>query len=166
MTLIQTQQSSTSWKVCTIQLEMLVMAQVLQSWGEQLMRRVMIVLGSPSLQRPRQGVQVDGLCFWRLSMMLGVSQIQTQTVLFVHWGEDPAEEDDRDSVVSGEQSVGSVEEEAMPFLLQGLRATQTAFRVLDDVNLTTAFEKRACLMHRVLERPFQTGVACWVGGDF
>ena len=41
-------------------------------------------------------------------------------------GEDPAEEDDRDSVASGEQSVGSVEEEAMPFRLPGLRATQTA----------------------------------------
>ena len=64
-------------------------------------------------------------------------------------GEDPAEEDDRESVVSGEQSVGSVEEEAMPFRLPGLRATQTAFRALDDVNLTAAFEKRACLMHRV-----------------
>ena len=73
-------------------------------------------------------------------------------------GEDPAEEDDRDSVVSGEQSVGSVEEEAMPFRFPGLRATQAAFRVLDDVNLTTAFDKRACLMHRVprfLRGPFR-----------
>ena len=35
--------------------------------------------------------------------------------------EDPAEEDDRDSVVSGEGSVESVEEEAMPFRLPGLR---------------------------------------------
>ena len=49
-------------------------------------------------------------------------------------GEDPAEEDDRDSVVSGEPSVGSVEEEAMPFCLPGLRATQATFRVLDHVN--------------------------------
>ena len=73
-------------------------------------------------------------------------------------GEDPAEEDDRDSVVSGEQSVGSVEEEAMPFRLPGLRATQAAFRVLDAVNLTTAFDKRACLMHRIprfLRGPFR-----------
>ena len=46
-------------------------------------------------------------------------------------GEDPAEEDDRDSAVSGEQSVGSVEDEAMPFRLSGLIATQAAFRVLE-----------------------------------
>ena len=42
--------------------------------------------------------------------------------------EDPAEEDERDSVVSGEGSVESVEEEAMPFRLPGLRAIQAAFR--------------------------------------
>ena len=30
-----------------------------------------------------EGVQVDGLCLWRFSMMAGQSQIQTQTVLFV-----------------------------------------------------------------------------------
>ena len=46
----------------------------------------------------------------------------------------------------------------MPFRLPGLRATQAAFRVLDDVNLTTAFDKRACLMHRTsrfLRGPFR-----------
>ena len=46
----------------------------------------------------------------------------------------------------------------MPFRLPRVRATQTAFRVLDDVNLTTAFDQRACLMHRVprfLRCPFR-----------
>ena len=72
--------------------------------------------------------------------------------------EDPAEEDDRDSVVSGEGSVESVEEEAMPFRLPGLRATQAALRGLDEVNLVNEFSQRACVMHtvpRFLRGPFR-----------
>ena len=156
------QQSSTSWNVCTIQLEMLVMAQVLQSWREQLMRRVMIVLGSPNLLEARAKSPSRRLVLAETQHDGGVEpDSDTDSVVYAwedHHGEDPAEEDDRDSVVSGEQSVGSVEEEAMLFRLQELKATQAAFRVLDDVNLSTVFDKRACLMYRVprfLRGPFR-----------
>ena len=59
----------------------------------------MIVLGSPSLQRPRQSVQVDGLCLWRLSMMAEPDSDTDSVVCALEddQGEDPAEEDDRDS---------------------------------------------------------------------
>ena len=69
--------------------------------------------------------------------------------------EDPAEEDDRDSVVSGERSVESVEEEAMFFRLPGLRE---AFRGFDEVNLVNEFSQRPCVMHtvpRFLRGPFR-----------
>ena len=71
---------------------------------------------SPSLQRPRQGIQVDGLCLDTQHDGGSEPDSDTDSVVCA-WeddhGEDPAEEDDRDSVVSGEQSVGSVEEEPM-----------------------------------------------------
>ena len=69
---------------------------VWQSFREQLTRRVTSVPGSPSLRRPRQGVQVDSWCLWRLSMMTGWSLI-TDSVMGA-WAdddEDPAQEDAR-----------------------------------------------------------------------
>ena len=73
--------------------------------------------------------------------------------------EDPAEEDDRDSVVSGEGSVESVEEEAMPFRLPGLRANQAAFRGLDEVNLVNEFSQRACVMSQQLMEAVQSATS-------
>ena len=55
----------------------------------------------------------------------------------------------------------------MLFRLPGLRATQAAFRGLDEVNLVNEFSQRACVMHtvpRFLRGLFS--VTCRVGRDF
>ena len=56
----------------------------------------------------------------------------------------------------------------MLFRLSGLRSTQTAFRALDDVNLTAAFENRACLMQKIPRflRGLIRRALHGVGGDF
>ena len=74
--------------------------------------------------------------------------------------DDPAEEDDRESLwsVGGDlESADDVEEE-IPFRHPGVRSCQLGFRSLDVVQLCDAFEQRGCLMQNVprfLRGPFR-----------
>ena len=90
----------------------------------------------------------------RLSLIWRADEHPVESVA----SKDPVEEDDRDSVASGIGSVESVEEEAMPFRLPGLRVTEAVFRGLDAENLVNEFSQRTCVMHtvpRFLRGPFR-----------
>ena len=88
-----------------------------------------------------------------------VQASDTESVVTVR-ADDPAEEDDRDSLAesSGDGEVESEVEEEIPFRHPGVRTSQRAFNSLDQVNLCEEFKQRSCLMQSVpkfLKGPFR-----------
>ena len=74
--------------------------------------------------------------------------------------DDPAEEDDRESLwsVYGDTESADDAEEEIPFRHPGVRTCQLGLRSLDVVQLCDAFEQRGCLVQNVpwfLRRPFR-----------